>query len=122
MIPANKSALSTANAQGRDSSNQTCTTNSAQSRSAHKLKLGTKQFRVVDRLIVGPLHRFEAERYPVSDHCLPSTISELQKRYKLSFDVEMIRLPGYGGQGARVAQYTLTKNSLGKAMVLVGLA
>lgn len=108
------------NTQGRKSNNSTG--NSAQSQSAHKLKPGTKQFRVLDRLVVRPLHRFDAEKFPVSDHTLPSTISELRKRYGLNFEVTMIELPGYAGKGARVAQYALTEESWGKAMVLVGLA
>lgn len=78
-----------------------------------------KYQRVLKRMLSGPLHRFEAEKFPVSDHCLPSTISELRKR-GIHFDVEMIRLPGYGGLGANVAQYTLAEESLPRALQLIG--
>lgn len=108
------------NTKGHDQN--TSGSNSPRIQSAHKLKPGTKQFRVLDRLVVRPLHRVAAEKFPISDHCLPSTISELRKRYGLDFDVTTIELPGYAGKGARVAEYKLTEESWNKAMVLVGLA
>ncbi len=89
------------------------TQNSTEPRAALKYQ------RVLKRLLDGPLHRFEAEKFPVSDHCLPSTISELRKR-GVSFDVVMIRLPGYGGLGANVAQYTLAQDSRARALQLIG--
>lgn len=120
MSPTNDMAPGATNTRGHKSN--TSKPHSAHSKSAHKLKPGTKQFRVLDRLVVRPLHRFDAEQFPVSDHCLPSTISELRKRYRLEFDVTTIELPGYAGKGVRVAQYALTEDSWAKAMALVGLA
>jgi hypothetical protein len=78
-----------------------------------------KYVRVLKRLLEGPLHRFEAEKFPVSDHCLPSTISELRKR-GIDFNVKTIRLPGYAGQGANVAEYTLADQSRELALELIG--
>jgi hypothetical protein len=78
-----------------------------------------KYRRVLKRLLEGPLHRFEAEKFPVSDHCLPTTISELRKR-GVDINVKMIRLPGYAGLGANVAQYTLADGSRERALQLIG--
>lgn len=78
-----------------------------------------KYQRVLKRLLDGPLHRFEAEKFPVSDHCLPSTISELRKR-GVDFHVKMVRLPGYAGLGANVAQYSLAAESRDQAIALIG--
>jgi hypothetical protein len=66
----------------------------------------------------GPLHRFQAESDPVYDHCLPSTISELRKLFGLSFHVRTVRLPGYAGRGAYVAEYTLADESVARAQEL----
>ena len=53
------------------------------------------------------LHRFDAERDPaIRDHCLPSTVAELQQR-GIRIDRELIELPGFGGGVARVAAYSL---------------
>lgn len=72
-------------------------------------------------LLDGPLNRFEAERYPVSDHVLNSTVSELKKR-GLEIYAQMIRLPGYGGQGAHVAEYRLAESSRQRALQLIAEA
>lgn len=79
-----------------------------------------KYKRVLRALLAGPLHRFEAEKFPVSDHCLPTTISELKKR-GFNIHSQLIRLPGYGGQGAHVAQYSLAPESRALALSLVGV-
>lgn len=80
-----------------------------------------KYQRVLKRLLDGPLHRFEAEKFPVSDHCLPSTISELKKR-GIRIKPKMIRLSGFGGEGAHVAQYHLAEESRRLALELIGEA
>lgn len=77
-----------------------------------------KYLRVLRRLLEGPLHRFEAERYPVSDHVLNSTVSELKKR-GLVIHSKLIRLPGYSGLGANVAEYTLAPESIAHAKRLL---
>lgn len=79
-----------------------------------------KRQRVVRRLLEGSLHRFQAERDPVYDHCLPSTISELRKVFGLDFHVRTVRLLGYAGRGAYVAEYSLAQESVSDARRLVG--
>jgi hypothetical protein len=83
------------------------------------LKPEPKYVRVLRRLLDGPLNRFEAERFPVSDHVLNTTVSELKKR-GVEIYAQMIRLPGYGGHGAHVAQYTLAPQSRQRALELIG--
>lgn len=85
----------------------------------HQQTCALKYQRVLKRLLEGPIHRFEAEKFPVSDHCLPSTISELKKR-GVEIHAQTIRLPGYGRQGAHVAQYTLAAESRALALELIG--
>ena len=72
------------------------------------LKPKLKWHRVLDALVRRPsLHRFTAERDPeVRDHCLPTTISELQKR-GLVIERKIIEVPGYQGGVAHIAEYSL---------------
>lgn len=64
-----------------------------------------KILRVLAHLARGRrLHRFEAERV-VHDHSLPSTIAEIQKRYGIRIDRQIVEVPGYAGAPARVAEY-----------------
>ena len=56
------------------------------------VKIPLKRQRLVRRLLQGPLHRFEAEKHPVFDHCLPSTISELKSQFGLVSHATTIRL------------------------------
>lgn len=83
------------------------------------LKPEPKYCRVLRRLLQGPLHRFEAERYPVSDHVLNSTVSELKKR-GLEIHSILIHLPGYSRAGVYVAEYTLAPESRQRALQLIG--
>lgn len=82
------------------------------------LKPEPKYCRVLRRLLDGPLHRLEAEQYPVSDHVLNSTISELKKR-GLEISSKLICLPGYSRAGAYVAEYTLAAASRQHALQLI---
>ena len=92
-----------------------------QSQHSAALKPEPKYVRVLRRLLQGPLHRFEAERYPVSDHVLNSTVSELKKR-GLDIKSDLICLPGYSRAGAYVALYTLEETSRQRALQLIGEA
>lgn len=92
-----------------------------EARHAAALKPEPKYIRVLRRLLDGPLHRFEAEQYPISDHVLNSTVSELKKR-GLKITSELIHLPGYSRAGAYVALYTLGETSRQRALQLVGAA
>lgn len=85
------------------------------------LKPEPKYCRVLRRLLDGPLHRFEAEKFPVSDHVLNSTISELKKR-GLGINSTLICLPGYSRAGAYVALYSLDPESRQKALQLIEAA
>lgn len=82
------------------------------------LKPEPKYVRVLRRLLVGPLHRFEAEKFPVSDHVLNSTVSELKKR-GLQINSTLICLPGYSRAGAYVALYELAAESRQRALQLI---
>jgi hypothetical protein len=82
-------------------------------------KILHKWQRVTKRLLAGPVHRMEAEKAPVFDHCLPSTISELKKDFGLVIHARMIRLPGYARLGAHVAEYRLDEQSMELARQLV---
>lgn len=89
-----------------------------QSQQLAALKPEPKYCRVLRRLLVGPLHRFEAEKFPVSDHVLNSTISELKKR-GLQINSTLICLPGYSRAGAYVALYELAEESRQRALQLI---
>jgi len=89
------------------------------SQSVGALKPLPKYVRVLQRLLEGPLHRFEAEKYPVSDHVLNSTVSELKRR-GLEIHSKLIHLPGYSRAGVYVAEYTLATESRQRALQLVG--
>lgn len=66
----------------------------------------TKLARVLEYLARGrSLNRFEAERL-LSDHCLHSTVSEIQGRGVL-VDRHMESVPGFQGQPTRVARYRI---------------
>jgi hypothetical protein len=82
------------------------------------LKPEPKYVRVLRRLLKGPLHRFEAENFPVSDHVLNSTVSELKKR-GISISSKLICLPGYSRAGAYVALYQLGEDSRQRALELI---
>lgn len=86
--------------------------------SAHKVP--TKQRRVVEALLVGPLTTFQAEKAPVFDHCLPSTISELRKT-GFSISARMITVAGYSGLPARIAEYTLASECRDRAAKWIGV-
>lgn len=75
-------------------------------------KIPLKRQRVVRRLLKGPLHRFDAEKHPVYDHCLPSTVSELKSQFGLVIHATTLRLPGYAERGAYVALYRLDEMSI----------
>lgn len=83
------------------------------------LKPEPKYCRVLRRLLQGPLHRFEAEAYPVSDHVLNSTVSELKKR-GVKITSGLICLPGFSRAGAYVALYKLADESRQRALELIG--
>lgn len=78
-----------------------------------------KRDRVLSALLRGPLSTFQAERGPVWDHCLPSSISELRKA-GLEISTKIITVAGYHGLPARIAEYHLVPTSRALAARMVG--
>jgi hypothetical protein len=74
--------------------------------------------RVLRALLTGrSYNRFEAER-ELADHCLHSTVAELQQRGLLILRQEEM-VPGYQGIPTRVMRYWLAKESRERALGLL---
>lgn len=72
---------------------------------ANKTPAETKISRVFSALMSGrKFTRFDAERQ-LSDHCLPSTISIIQKRYGAEVSRKRIMVPGYQGKPTQCCEY-----------------
>ncbi|WP_232196825.1 hypothetical protein [Thioalkalivibrio sp. ALJ15] len=83
-------------------------------------KVATKRARVLQALIEGRrLHRFMAERL-LSDHVLPSTVSEIQSRYGIRVERRRITVPGYRGLPAHVSEYWLSDAERRRARAILG--
>lgn len=68
----------------------------------------TKIERVFKALMDGrSFNRFDAERQ-LHDHCLHSTVSEIQKRYRVEVVRKFETVPGYQGQPVRCCRYWIT--------------
>jgi hypothetical protein len=64
-------------------------------------------------------HRFIAET--VGDHCLPTTISHLQKRHPIYFERKFIKVPNRFGAKTSVMLYWLQDDSLIKSRLITGI-
>lgn len=64
------------------------------------------------------LNRFVAER-EVRDHCLPSTVSEIERTKGISFERRDIEVVGYAGTPARLTAYRLAPESVERAHELL---
>jgi hypothetical protein len=64
-------------------------------------------------------HRFSAEL--VGDHCLPTTISDLQKKHSIYFERKFIKVPNRFGSKTSVKLYWLQDDSLTKARLITGM-
>ena len=64
-------------------------------------------------------HRFSAEL--VGDHCLPTTISDLQKKHSIYFERKFIAVPNRFGSKTSVDLYWLQDDSLTKARLITGI-
>ena len=64
-------------------------------------------------------HRFSAEI--VGDHCLPTTVSDLQISHGLYFNRKFIKVPNRFGSQTAVKLYWLEGENLIKARQLIGL-
>jgi len=73
--------------------------------------------RVLSAFVSGrTLNRFEAESdRQIADHCLHSTVSEIQKRLGLVVTREWETVPGFQGEFTSVCRYWLTKEEREKA-------
>ncbi len=78
-----------------------------------------KWARVLTALLDGPRTTRQLEREPVFDHCAHSTASELRKK-GLPILTEMIEVPGYAGEPARIARYSLDPTGRERALRLLG--
>ena len=92
------------------------TTIEAQRDAAHKAT--PKKVRLLTALLEGPKTSFELEKAPIFDHCANSTVSELRKA-GVEILTEMISVPGYGGEPARIARYSLTPKARDRALTIV---
>ena len=61
-----------------------------------------KKIRLVEAIYESPKTSFELEKHPTYDHCPNSTVSELRKA-GIEIHTEMVTIPGYGGEPARIA-------------------
>lgn len=64
-------------------------------------------------------HRFSAET--VGDHCLPTTISDLQKKYPIYFNRKFVKVPNRFGSKTPVMLYWLEGDFLVQARLITGL-
>jgi len=63
---------------------------SGKQQKAH-LRTGSKEFTIIQYLLLGnSLHRFESET--LGDHCLPSTISIIARKYGLEIPRKMVQV------------------------------
>lgn len=77
-----------------------------------------KELRMLALFAAGhSLNRFQAEQY--GDHCLPTTISDLQKRYGIEFKRQQENVPTRFGRPTRVSRYWLEGDHLEKARQFV---
>lgn len=63
------------------------------------------------------LHRFSAER--LADHCLPSTVSSLQRKHSIRFSREWVEVQNRFKKPTRVKLYFLQGEHLHKAQAIV---
>jgi len=64
-------------------------------------------------------HRFIAEA--VGDHCLPTTVSDLQKKHSIYFERKFVKVPNRFGYKTPVMLYWLQDDSLTKARLITGI-
>jgi hypothetical protein len=64
-------------------------------------------------------HRFSAES--IGDHCIPTTVSDLQKRHAIYFSRKLVKVPNRFGSQTSVMFYWLEGDNLTKAQIKSGL-
>lgn len=85
------------------------------------MKPGEKQYELVRHLATGArLHRFTAERRPLHDHVLNTSISNLTASTGIVAERQWIKLPCVRGtKSVRVKQYWLAGRHLARARKLL---
>jgi hypothetical protein len=69
-----------------------------------RLIQGSKEFTIIEYLHSGrSLHRFQAET--LGDHCLPTTISTISRKYALEIQRELIQIRNRFGTLTHVMRY-----------------
>lgn len=63
------------------------------------------------------LHRFSAE--VLGDHCLPTTISDLQQSHNIWFSRKTVKVPNRFGGKSRVSLYWLESVALAKSKAVL---
>lgn len=86
---------------------------------SHSTKLPSKKRRVLTALIDGKsFHRFEAEKL-LNDHCLHSTVAELQN-CGVIISRKSESVPGYQGIDIRVMRYWIAPEHKARAEKVLG--
>lgn len=81
----------------------------------------TKKSRVLAAFMRGEKHtRFSAARV-LHDHCLPSTVSELQSSYGIVISRQKITIPGFGGAPTNCCEYWIDVEEQRRFRALVDL-
>lgn len=74
--------------------------------------LPTKANKVFEALMAGrSFNRFEAER-ALHDHCLPSTVAQLQRVKSITIERKRETVPGYQGSSTSVCRYSITPEEI----------
>lgn len=80
------------------------------------VKVETKRARVLAALLNGEKHtRFTAER-ELHDHCLHSTVAELQRSYGIRISRKFITISGYMGSPTRCCLYWIDPDEIARYM------
>lgn len=110
-MPDNKTAAPTGIGSGRIGSNSGPIVEHRQA--------ARKWQRVLRAILEGPKTTRDLERAPVFDHVGHSTAAELRKM-GIRLVTEIVEIPGYAGEPARVARYSVAPECRERASRLVG--
>lgn len=76
----------------------------------------SKKQRVLDAFLSGEKHtRFSAEK-KLHDHCLPSTVSSIQRDYEISVSRKLINVPSYQGKNTQCCLYWMEQDEITRFM------
>jgi hypothetical protein len=74
----------------------------------------SKKQRVLEAFLSGEKHtRFSAEK-ALHDHCLPTTVSEIQRDYEISVSRKLINVPGYQGKNTQCCLYWVEQDEISR--------